>query len=181
MVRRTSLKEIIGTEDEVDFLNAIKKFYCQDKDVEKFLKEQSFEFDKRRKSRTYLFFDENYLGEIIILGYFTLTMKNLPFKEGVSKTTIKRIDGFSKDVSSTQAVLIGQIGKDFNYKNYIRGKTILDMAIEVVYASSDLIGGRIVFLECSDNEKIVSFYKNNGFIFLQNSESGEYLQMIRYL
>ena len=55
------------------------------------------------------------------------------------------------------------------------------MAIEVVYASSDLIGGRVVFLECFNNEKIVKFYQDNGFLFLQNSDGGEYLQMIRYL
>ena len=179
MVRRTSLKEIIGTEYEVDFLNAIKNFNCQDKDVEKFLKEQSVEFNKRRKSRTYLFFDEDDSSEIIILGYFTLTMKNLPFNDGVSKTTIKKIDGFFKDVSSTEAVLIGQLGKNQDYKTQISGKLILDMAMEVAYASSDLIGGRIVFLECANNEKVVKFYAENGFVFLQ--ESGDYLQMIRYL
>ena len=160
-------------------MEAINKFYCQDKDVEKFLKEQSLELDRRRKSRTYLFFDEEDSGEIIILGYFTLTMKNLPFGEGVSKTTIKKIDGFFKDVSSTEAVLIGQIGKNFYCKTQISGKTILDTAIEIVYASSDLIGGRVVFLECSNNEKIVKFYKDNDFVFLQ--KSGEYLQMIRHL
>ena len=30
---------------------------------------------------TYLFFDEDDSGDIVILGYFTVTMKNLPFKE----------------------------------------------------------------------------------------------------
>jgi len=181
MVKKTPLKEIIGTEDELDFLKAIEKFDCQDKDVENFLHKQAIELDRRRKSRTYLFFDEDDSGEIIILGYFTLTMKNLPFRDCVSKTTIKKIDGFFKDVNSTEAVLIGQIGKSFFYKDRLSGKSLLDMAIEVVYASSDLIGGRVVFLECSNNEKIVKFYQDNGFLFLQNSDGGKYLQMIRYL
>ena len=46
MVRRTSFKEIVGTEDELDFLQAVEKFNCQDKEVEKFLKEKALDFDK---------------------------------------------------------------------------------------------------------------------------------------
>jgi hypothetical protein len=36
-------------------------------------------------------------------------------------------------------------------------------------------------LECADNVKVVNFYESNGFAFLQKSDDGEYLQMIRYL
>jgi len=179
MVRRTSLKEIIGTEDEVEFLKAINKFNCQDKEVEKFLKEKALEFDKRNKSRTYLLFENNNSDDITILAYFTLTMKSLKLNPAVSKSKIKKMDGFRSDIKETEAVLIGQLGKNQDYKNQIDGKTILKTAIEIVYAVHNLIGGRIVFLECANHEKVVRFYEENGFAFLQ--ESGEYLQMIRYL
>ena len=179
MVRRTSLKEIIGTEDEVEFLKAINKFNCQDKEVEKFLKEKALEFDKRNKSRTYLLFENNNSDDITILAYFTLTMKSLKLNPAVSKSKIKKMDGFRSDIKETEAVLIGQLGKNQDYKNQIDGKTILKTAIEIVYAVHNLIGGRIVFLECANHEKVVKFYEENDFAFLQ--ESGEYLQMIRYL
>jgi len=179
MVKRTSLKEIIGTEDELDFLKAIEKFNCQDKEVEKFLKEKALEFDKRNKSRTYLLINTDSTDNIIILGYFTVTMKSLKLSPALSKSKIKKIDGFRSDIKETEAVLIGQLGKNQDYKTQIDGKTILKTAIEIVYATCELIGGRIVFLECADNEKVVRFYEENDFVFLQ--ESGEYLQMIRYL
>jgi len=179
VVKRTSFKEIAGTEDEIDFLYAIERFKCQDNDVEKFLKEKALEFDKRNKSRTYLLFDTDDSDDIIILGYFTVTMKSLKLSPALSKSKIKKIDGFRSDIKETESVLIGQLGKNQDYKTRIEGKTILKTALEIVYASCELIGGRIVFLECANNEKVVKFYEDNNFVFLQ--ESGEYLQMIRYL
>ena len=102
MVKRIPLKKIIGTEIIVDYSQAIQKFNCQDKDVEKFLKEKALEFDKRNKSRTYLLIDGDNKDEFIIWGYYTLTMKNLPFENNVSRSAIKKIDGFRNDISSTE-------------------------------------------------------------------------------
>jgi len=173
------IRKIIGTNQEIKVIEAINKFNCQDKEVEKFLKEKALEFDRRNKSRTYLIVDVENFEEYKILAYFTLTMKSLKLNPVVSKSKIKKMDGFRSDIKETEAVLIGQLGKNQDYKNQIDGKTILKTAIEIVYASHNLIGGRIVFLECANHEKVVRFYEENGFAFLQ--ESGEYLQMIRYL
>ena len=118
-------------------------------------------------------------GMVIIYGFFTLTMKSLELDKSLSKSTIKRIDGFSKDVQATEAILLGQLGKNQKYQNGIDGQVILKEAIDTVYDIHDLVGGRIVFLECEEHPKIVEFYERNGFISLQ--KSGEYLQMIKYL
>ena len=177
---RIPLKEIFGTSQEIDFLNAIEKFECQDKDVENFLKLKSVDFDKRNKSRTYLIVDkEHIIGDIIILGYYTITLKNLPFAGNVSKSMIKRIDGYSNNINSAESVLIGQLGKDYNYRSALSGISLLKYAMDTVYSIHELAAGRIVFLECLDNDKVVRFYQDNGFIFLQ--KNGEYLQMIRHL
>jgi hypothetical protein len=179
MVKRTSFKEIIGTEHEIEFLKAIENFSCQDKDVEKFLKEKAIEFDRRNKSRTYLLFDTDDSDNIVLLGYFTVTMKSLKLSPILSKSKVKKIDGFRSDIKETEAVLIGQLGKNQNYKTQIEGKAILKTAIEIVYSTCELVGGRIVFLECANNEKVVDFYEKNDFVFLQ--ENGGYSQTIRYL
>ena len=184
MVKQISLKEIIESERKQEFLTAIANFKCQDDDVEKFLKEKAVDFDRRNRSRTYLLVDIQHsvqANEIIILGYYTLTMKSLLFGIGVSKSAVKKIDGFRPDVTAAEAVLIGQLGKNSNYKDKIDGKSIIDMALSAVYAVQNIIGGRIVFLECQNNEKVVNFYENNGFMFLQNNFKNDYLQMIRYL
>ena len=180
MVEKVCIKDIIKAGREQKLLNAVDKFSCQDEEVEKFLKQKALDFDRRNKSRTYLLIDSEAEDEIVIFGYYTLTMKSLPFEFGISKSTIKKIDGFRSDVNSTEAILIGQLGKDYKH-NKINGKTILDYILDDVYKAQTIIGGRIVFLECLNIEKIVDFYKQNGFVILQNSSDGNYLQMIRFL
>ena len=179
MVEKISIQEVIEKGREQEFLDLIKKFECQDKDVEKFLKEKALDFDKRNKSRTYLIIDGDNDDEIVILGYYTITMKNLPFSETVSKSMVKRIDGYSNNINSAESILIGQLGKDYNHRNELSGVSLLNYAMNTVYSIHNLAGCRIVFLECLNNEKVVKFYQDNGFVFLQ--ESGEYLQMIRNL
>jgi hypothetical protein len=146
--------------------------------VESFLKEKAVDFDRRHKSRTYLIVGVEY-DSVPILGYYTLTMKTLELAETLSKTTIKRIDGFSKDVQATEAVLLGQLGKNQRFEDQITGQSILDDALDTIYSIHYLVGGRIVFLECEETPKLIDFYGNNGFEPLQRS--GEYLQMIKYL
>ena len=86
MVEKICIKDIVATGREQKLLNAFGKFTCQDKDVEKFLKEKALDFDKRNKSRTYLIINAETDDEIVILGYYTITMKNLPFSGTVSKS-----------------------------------------------------------------------------------------------
>ena len=179
MAKRISVKEIIGTEEEIDFAKAITGFSCQDQEVENFLKTKALEFDRRNKSRTYLIIDVDGNDELIILGYYSLTIKSLPFGVGTSKSTIKKIDGFRSDAVSTEALLIGQLGKNYNFRDRISGAELIEYAMENVYIAHMSVGGRIVFLECSNNDKLIKFYQDNGFVFLQKSD--DYIQMIRYL
>jgi hypothetical protein len=159
-------------------LDAISRFSCRDKDVESFLKNKALEFERRDKARTYLIYDDN---RGTLLGYFTLSIKALPFAGNISKNTIKSIDGFSKDIRAVGIILIGQFGKDTELAKDIDGGHLLDMCIETVYAAQKIVGGRFVLLECQEINKIVSFYERNGFKPLQYDENEKYLQMVRRL
>jgi hypothetical protein len=106
-------------------------------------------------------------GEIIIYGFYSLAIKTLELSEGLSKNTIKRIDGFSKDVMVTEAILLGQLGKNLKYSECIAGQSILEDALDTVYTVHGLAGGRIVFLECDEKQKLIEFYAKCGFIPLQ--------------
>jgi len=115
------------------------------------------------------------------LGYFTLTLYPLVFGETVSKGTIKKVDGFSRDVRAVGVVLIGQFGKDKELATSVSGKHLLDICLEVVYKIQGLAGGRAVILECHDIPPVVKFYEDNGFVRLQRDERDKYLQMARLL
>jgi hypothetical protein len=175
------IREIIGSRREANLRAAIGKFSCYDKDVEDFLKNKAFDFDKRHRSRTYLIVEDEqaHLDEPIIYGFYTLTIKTRELGNSLSKSVVKRIDGFSKDVLATEAVLLGQLGKNQKYPDDIDGQIILHYALGMVYDIHNLAGGRIVFLECEENPKLIDFYSRNGFEPLQRSDN--YLQMIKYL
>jgi len=177
------LKDVLGTNKELDFIESVNKFSCKDEDVEIFLKSKALEYEKRSKSRTYLILDDKrlYKNEIIILGYFTLSLKALIFSDDVSKNKIKSIDGFSKDIKVTATILIGQFGKDQYIAKNIDGSILFQECLKIVYDIHNRVGNRIVLLECVNIDKIVNFYNKNGFEVLQNSENGKYLQMIRQL
>jgi len=173
------LKEVVRDADMLQFAqSAIAKFACKDKDVEGFLKGKAFDFERRDKSRTYLVFDD--CGKNLV-GYYSLSLKALPFGTTVSKNTIKNIDGFSKDVDAAGIILIGQFGKDCDIAHSISGSILLNTCMETIYAAQNLVGGRFVMLECHDIDKVVSFYTANGFQRLQYDPRDKYLQMIRRL
>jgi len=174
------ISEIISLNELNSILNS---FYCKDKDVESFLKAKALDFDLRNKSRTYLILEKESFskGVFKILAYFTLSLKILEFKNSTSKSLIKNIDGFSKNINSVAVMLIGQFGKDEILAKNIKGNTFLDICLGIIGNVQNLIGGRIVLLECLPIEKITSFYSKNGFKFLQSDKNDKYAQMVRHL
>ncbi|MDR2615965.1 MAG: hypothetical protein LBC28_05230 [Oscillospiraceae bacterium] len=178
MLSAKALREAIGTEAELAVSNAIDGFVCKDKDVEKFLKSKAFEFERRDKSRTYLVIDDETQN---LVAYFTLSLKSLEFRDALSKSKIREIDGFSKEVKGVAIALIGQFGKDENKATEMSGKDLLDFCMDKIYQVHTLIGGRYVLIECHDIGKVVDFYRGNGFELLQLDKSDNYLQMVRRL
>ena len=115
------LQEIIHGNVPDFVTEAITGFTCIDKDVETFLKNKAFDFERRDKSRTYLVFNDE---GAILYGYFTLSLNALAFKESVPKNAIKRIDGFSKNVQAVGIILIGQFGKNSKFCNLTKKTSI---------------------------------------------------------
>jgi hypothetical protein len=154
----------------------IARFTCLDNDVESFLKNKAFDFERRNKSRTYLIYEGN-----LLIGYFTLSLTALPFQGHISKNTVKDIDGFSKNVQAVGIILIGQFGKDKVLAKNIAGKSLFDICLDTVYRAQQIVGSRFVMLECQSIPKVVSFYTDNDFSFLQYDKNDKYMQMIRRL
>jgi len=161
----------------------MSNFCCRDEGVQNFLRDKAYDYDSRNLARTYLILDEEKFvyGEIFIVAYYTLSIKVLPFTNEVSKTKIKKIEGFSKNALSVGAILIGQFGKDDRCKSSLTGSEIMEYTLEMLYNIFTITACRIAFLECQPIEKIISFYKNHGFEFLQDNPKNNLVQMFRYL
>ena len=74
-----------------------------------------------------------------------------------------------------KGILLGQLGKNYSEEAIkakgITGDELLALAYQKIREAYMIIGGRILFLECEDHQKIKGFYSRNGFKELDNYES----------
>lgn len=161
-------------------------FFCtKNSDVETFLRDKAITFEKASRARTYLILDEEALtdGKIDIIAYFTVSMKALNLREGISKNVRKHLDGLGNKQGSTFVVyLIGQLGKNDNYRSEIDGKELIAMAIATIKEAYDVVGGRYILVECEPVPGLKKLYEDNDFTFLQESlENDSLIQFIRFI
>lgn len=167
-----NIKDIYKSLGEANTKDIIKDFECElNPDVEYFIKEKAIEFSKQDIAETFIVL-ASYKNEMVIVGYFAITNKGISIKKTIlSKSKRKKLLKYSKYDAESNSYhialpLIGQLGKNYNngYNNLISGDVLLKLACDKVKEAQDILGGRFVFLECEDKEKLKEFYENNGFV-----------------
>lgn len=151
-------------EEELQFI--LSEFYCpKNPEIEEFVRKNAIEFAKRKMSITYLVVD----GEGRIMGIFTLTQKAVQLVDrGLTGAVRKKIQRHARLDEATEsymlsAFLIAQFGKNYQYEESkaLTGNELMDMTIITLKEIQRQIGGGVVYLECEDNPKLLSFYQNN--------------------
>ena len=147
-----------------------------------FLHSKAIEFEKAALSTTYLVFSEHSEHQVLV-GYFSLANKPLTMtKKNYNSLTNKQRRLLCQNGNRTKSggyrvnsYLIGQLGKNFSKQaldvNAINGSQLLTLAYDKVMEAKQLINARYVWLECQNNEKLIQFYKNFGFVEVKNYES----------
>ena len=144
-------------------------FSCpKNPDVERFLKKSAIDFTKKNQSVTYVVISVKDGG---LLGYFTLALKPLTVRgEMVSNTTKKKLLRVSEldeksDTYTMAAYLIAQLGKNYagGRNKEIAGEELIELAWMVIEEAQYMFGGMVTFLEAENEEKLLSFYRNNRF------------------
>lgn len=114
----------------------------------------------------------SYQGLVVLVGYYALATKIFVIRNTAKLTyTLKqRLKRFAKydfelDQYSISAPLIGQLSKNYTnaYNQLITGDELLKLACDRVQKIQRDMGGKLVYLECANNQKLVSFYESNGF------------------
>ncbi len=196
-LRDILLDEALGE----DFAKGIvSSFSCPlNLDVEHFLKNVAIEFSKQSISSTYLIM-ASFRNTYVLVGYYTLANKifcidkdSLPNRKW--KSRMAKFGQFDKTIQryTISAPLIGQLGKNYSndYDKLITGDELLKLALDKVREMQNIVGGKIVYLECEQKDTLIDFYTRNGFVnfglrSLDRDEtdklSGEVLvQMLRYM
>ena len=162
----------LGNDEEAGepaLVELLSGFSCpKNPDVERFLKNSAIEFTKKNQSVTYLVVSSE---DIRLLGYFTLALKPLTVRgEAVSNTTKKKLLRVSEldeksDTYTMSAYLVAQLGKNFaEYEGEkITGEELLKLAWDKIKEIQYLGGGMVTFLEAENEEKLLSFYRDNRF------------------
>ena len=184
---------------EVKAQQALSDFSCKiNRDVESFLLDKAILFAKQNVSQTHIVMAP-YNSNMVIAGYFALANKNIKVsEEKISKSLFKRIMKFGNydsklKVCEVPALLIGQIGKNYKYKDdmLIAGHELLKIACDKLTLVQNIIGGKLIYLECEDNYKLKNFYESNGFcqfgkrkneLYNGSDSNSEYLmQYLKYM
>jgi hypothetical protein len=198
IIRLSSMISVYA-DNEKKINEILSTFDCvNNMDVDKFFKEKAVEFDKQGISKTHIV-TTSYRDKQVIVGYFTLCNKSFVIKNNsrsLTKTARKRLSKFAQydaeaNLYIMSAPLIGQLGKNDNYRKLITGDDLLAFACDMVKKVQISLGGRYVYLECEDKPKLIDFYSDNGFVNfgrreLESDEKddlcGKYLiQMLKYL
>ena len=196
--RIINIRRYIGNENpelgEDELRQILSEFSCpMNPDVERFLKHSSIEFTKKNQSVTYLVFS---VADGKLLGYFTLALKPLTVRGETVSNTVKRkllrISELDKksDTYTMSAYLIAQLGKNYseNDGKMITGAELLELAWDKIKATQYMFGGMVTFLEAENEEKLLSFYRNNRFsqfdtrqTISDTDEAHELVQLLRLL
>lgn len=198
---KVSLGMLINEIGEDEAKKILSNFSCKvsnlvhNKDVERFLHNKAIIFEQQQLSKTQLIFC-SYKKNIVLVAYYTLSSKSFNItKAALSKSLRKKIAKFATydpllKIHTLPAPLIAQLGKNYNnnYNTLITGDEVLKMACDDIRTTQSIVGGKVAYLECEDNPKLLDFYGRNGFVQfskrnLDNDETdikGEYLvQMLK--
>lgn len=182
-----SLGHLLKTDNGLlEFEKISSNFSCErNSDIEDFLKNKARYMQERDITRTYIVVKESEMLDMelfyIPLGYFTLSLKNLNFSNDVSKSKVKELTS-NKFAGNGVGFLIGQFGKNDLRAVEVSGSDIMKLAFNEIHKAYDIVGGRFVFLDCLPTEKVINFYKREGFLELSILANDDgYLQMFSRL
>ena len=171
--REVNLADIVEQLGEDDAKEILSNFSCPiNLDVQKFLREKAIEFSRRGFSKTHLvFWETDDCKSKELVGYYTIASKFITIqRSSVTAREAKKLreHGIFNETTNEYTVsapLIGQLGKNYTDGNntLISGDALLKLAMEKVKKVQREVGGRFVYLECEDKEKLRSFYEKNNF------------------
>jgi len=171
--------------DEASLKHLLSSFVCVEatsessRDVMTFLLETSVDMERRGLTRTYLILDdEMWANDMVkIDGFFSLALKTIYFSKETDKNLIEKIFG-ERNKKSCPAYLIAQLARSVDSKAG-KGAECLQTALSYITNAQDIVGGRLVYLDCKPERRV--YYENNGFTFLQNKHNSDLVQMYKVI
>ncbi|HAO61538.1 MAG TPA: hypothetical protein DCQ90_06380 [Erysipelotrichaceae bacterium] len=176
VVQLSDMLEVIG-DGPINLV--LSDFSCPlSDDVEMFFNKKALLFEKCDRSRTYFVFMKNN-EKYLLAGYYTLAIGSFVFDSSVSINRRKAILGSHQyQKSDIPAVLLGQLGKNYHATAFngalITGEKLLMLALKSALAINQIAGGRLIYLECKPEVKLMDFYTRHKFALFENQDGTPY-------
>ena len=190
------LQSLLKALDEKTVKEILKKFKSipdtvtgEVNDVEYFLHSKAIQFEKMAISTTHLIFSE-YKENDVLVGYFSVANKPLTMSKrnynNLSSSQKRKLCQGGRITESggyeLNSYLIGQIGKNYSKEaqetKSITGKMISTLAYDTLLQAKMIVNAKYVWLECTDNPKLLDFYKSFGFTEINNYTSENKLKLL---
>lgn len=173
----TSLTEMLrtyGPETASDILDSFRSVH--DSATETFLRTKAIDMEVRDLSRTYIAISNDDVG---IMGYITLSIKcmRVPEQNLLSGKTRKNMNIDSR-TNIVQSYLIGQLSRSADAPRGL-GSYLLDVAFDKLNQAKDLVGCRMVRLDCHD--ELIQYYTKHGFKLITKNDNGDLNQMMTFV
>lgn len=148
-------------------------------DVMHFLTDEAISMERDGTTRTYLILNDELWakGQIQIDGYFAIALKVLYFSKDIGKEVLEDVFGDSSR-KNCPAYLIGQLARSKETRRGA-GSEFLKKALAYISEASDIVGGRLIYLDCTQEKR--KYYEREGFSFLQQKHNSDLIQMYRVI
>ncbi len=169
IVRLSSLLSSYGEDEVLARLSSFEPA-CESSN-DSFLTDNAIPMEKRSECRTYIAYDSDTQA---IMGFFSIGFRCLEVPDvcGLSKTMLRKLNRSYEGVA--QAYLLGQLSRAKGFKGF--GKTLIDEAMSRIRAAQDIVGCRVVRLDCADG--LVGYYEEYGFHFVKKNADKDLNQMV---
>lgn len=174
IISLTDLLNESGVDEVSRILGTFKPVH--DSATEAFLKEKAIDMELRDLCRTYIAFSK---GDMRILGYISIAIKcmRIPY-DNVLSGKVKKSMSIDSSTNIVQAYLIGQLSRSADAPRGL-GIYLLDAAFETLRMARNLVGCRVVRLDCHD--ELVPYYTAQGFNFITRSGGKGMNQMFAFV
>lgn len=144
-----------------------------DESTSEFLWEKAIPMEKRDLSRTYLAFDDS---DKSILGFVSIGMKciRIPEENLLSRNLLRQCN-IEDSIGVAQAYLLGQLARSKESPKGF-GDALIDLAIGKVREAKEIVGCRVLRLDCAD--ELLSYYEKHGFTLIRKNPEKDLNQMM---
>ena len=99
----------------------------------------------------------------------------------MSNNLCRKLGNLSDREQNLIAYLIGQLGRNTSYsKDDLNGKEMLQACYGLIESARDIVGGRLILVECKPIEKVCKLYEDEGFVDITEDNDG-LKQYIRFI